>query len=886
MADAAVTFLLKNVSQLLISYADLISGAEDELQHLKNELDLLKAFLRAAANKPKKEESFREMERQIKEVVYDVEDTIDSCLTQAAASKGKNILRRGLNPKRVSLAKEVKSLREDKVKPMFDRAKMDFANMQIGDGSGTSLEEHRTIVKKVPSIRQESVVGFEDEEVTIINHLMEEREELDVISIIGMPGLGKTTLALKIYHNQKIQYEFPTRIWVYVSQEFNKKDLFLNILKEFTSKDMSSLSDDDLAQTVRASLGNRKFLLVMDDVWTAEAWDTIRDALPNSHGKGKVLITSRLREVAMHANPTRGYHYLRFLRDDESWELLQLKVFGKLQECPQELIGIGKYITKKCDGLPLAIVMMGGILVDQFSTTQSISAIIKAWEEVSENMSMYLRDDYLSYIVALSYNKLRDDLRDCFLYLGVFPEDYEIPAWTLTLLWIAEGFIQPKRGQSLEETAEENLKDLINRNLVMVDEVRLDGKVKTCRIHDMVRDFCIAVAGRNENLFQEIRKYNEGIFEPALQKHRRLCIHSNVWDFFSSEPYVPRVRSFLCFSKDELILLPEDISKIPGAFELLRVLDLKSIRFTRFPLELTQLIHLRYIALSSDFKVLPEAVSSLWNTQTLIIHTSSRTLVVKADIWKMIQLRHVKTNASMILLKKPANNGGKNLQTLANISPESCTIDVFDQTPYLKKLGIRGRLATLLDGKVGSRKLDSLGKLRDLENLKLLNDVYTITPSEGRLPRLPLSDEFPPKLRSLTLSGTYLNWEQMYVLGMLGNLEVLKLKENAFVGECWEVMDGGFRFLEVLQIGYTNLVSWKASGHNFPSLRCLMLRNCEELEALPEGLATVPSLQVIDLHRPSKTAAASARKIQQEILALREKSRSSGFKLSIFPPDE
>ncbi|GFP93210.1 putative late blight resistance protein homolog r1a-6 [Phtheirospermum japonicum] len=890
MADASVTLLLENLSKLLTSHADLISGAEDELRRLINDLVSLKDFLEDATKKAEKDERFRKTEREIKEVVHDAEDTIDACLTNLTAAKdNKNILRRrrlrDLNPTPpVNLAQEVKSIREDKLKPVLDKVlSMDFADMQIGDELGTRQWPK---VQKVSSIRPNNIVGFEDEEATLLYYLREEKEELDIVTVFGMAGVGKTTLALKVYHNDEIQYTFPIRIWVYVSQSFNRKTLFLNILQEFTSKDMSTQSDHDLALAVRACLQEKKFLLVLDDVWTVEAWDAIRDALPESNGRSRVLVTSRSVKVATHANPYRPPHRVRFLTEDEGWELLRLKVLGNSHQWPQDLEENGKHLTQQCNGLPILILMIAGILVDQLSKSPALDSIVKTMKQLTKSLNAYTlgKSDIFSSILALCYDRLRDELRDCFLYLGVFPEDYEIPAWTLTQLWIAEGFIQPKEGRSLEETAVEYLNDLVHKNLVMVNKVKADGEIKSCRIHDTVRDFCIAKAEREEKLFQELTRVDrDGGFGPHLQNHRRLCIHFNVLDFFSTEPYVPRVRSFLTFSKEELALQTEDIPKIPAAFELIRVLHAKSIRFRIFPLQLAQLVHLKYIVLSSDFKVLPEAVSGLRNTQTLIIQTSSRTLVVKADIWKMIQLRHVKTNASIILPRQPEDDEGKNLQTLANISPENCTIGLFEQTPYLKKLGIRGRLST--------SKLESLGKLNGLENLKLLNDVHTVSPSEGRLPSLPPPDKFPPKLRILTLSATFLSWEQMSVLGNLENLEVLKLKDKAFVGECWEVVaDGGFRLLQFLLIEYTDLVTWKLAlsyDDHFPRLQRLTLRNCEELQALPDELANMRNLKAMDLYRTSTTAADSARKIRDKKTAkFWDEISDRDFKLSIFPPYE
>ncbi|KAL0302742.1 UNVERIFIED_CONTAM: putative late blight resistance proteinR1B-12 [Sesamum angustifolium] len=374
----------------------------------------------------------------------------------------------------------------------------------------------------------------------------------------------------------------------------------------------------------------------------------------------------------------------------------------------------------------------------------------------------------------------------------------------------------------------------------MTDKVSTTGKIKTCRVHDTIRDFCLHEAYKYH--FQEVRGYGGELVGDSisdLQRKRHISIDFKiVMDFISSQPYGPRVRSILCSSREEIILLPADVSVIADAFKLTRVLDVRSIRFTRFPFYLTQLVHLRYM----------EDGSSKASGNQCISHLMQG--------WRRWQWRrnpntsqHITSKLHRRLIRKAIN---------------------------LKKLGIRGQLTMLLDDKGGSTPFDNLGKLQQLEKLKLLNDLH-IHPKEAKLVGLPPPHKFPPKLISVTLSYTLLGWEQMAVLGVLENLKVLKLKNDAFTGERWEAADGGFRQLEVLQIEYTDLVLWEASSHHFPKLRHLRLRNCEELKALPFGLADVSSLQVIDLHRTTELAAASAREIQQET-----DTKGRRLKLSIF----
>ncbi|KAL8457119.1 hypothetical protein ACS0TY_034278 [Phlomoides rotata] len=894
MADAAVEFLLENLQQLLLYHTSLISNAKEQVEKLDNDLRLFKAFLRDSTKKRRKDEGLRELVRQIRDVVYEAEDIIDAFVTQAAESKSKNYFLRAFQTpaKLLTIAKEVEKIGA-KVRGIYgDKGKFDFASLGVGDGGDPDDEP------EAPIVRQENIVGFEDEAARLLGYLTEETQQLDVISIIGMPGLGKTTLAGKIFRDPEIQYEFPTRIWVYISQEFTKKDVFLNILREFTrlSEDMYKKTDQELAQLIVDHLQKGKFLIVMDDVWTAEDWDKLQIALPKSNRMGKVLITSRNEDVARHANLHRVPHKLRFLTQDESWLLLRYEVFGNPDKCPSDLEVLGKLIAQRCDGLPLALVVIGGILVKKASASNEMIAKKRAWEKVSESVGTYMKQDpqeRMERIISLSYYKLPFHLRACFLYFGMFPEDFEIPVWKLIRMWIAEGFIQQKNsGISLEETAESYLEDLISRNLVRVDKTKPDGKVKTCRIHDMLRDFCKLEGGNErENFLQEMKKNSEGVFEPRVGEvntYRRLCIHSNVSNFFGLKPYGPRVRSFVCYSKEDINLQAENCSAIPAAFKLLRVLDVKPIKLTKIPSDLYHLVHLRYITLSFNLGILPAAFSKLWNVQTLIIDTTSRTLDIKADIWKLIQLRYLKTNASATLPKATkSSKEGEKLQTLGTISPQNCTEEVFDRARNLKKLGIRGRLSLLLDGKTGS--FDSLGRLSYLEKLKLINDVFPSPPSEGQLRGLPPAYKFPPKLRSLTLADTFLDWNHMSVLGLLQNLEVLKLKDKAFMGRIWEATDGGFRNLEVLEIGRTDLVVWKASVHHFPRLRQLELQNCEELQEVPTGLAGIPSLQLLIVHR-CKFAAASAKKIPEARLKKQggeeQTIKFNELKLSIFPPDE
>ncbi|KVH88773.1 disease resistance protein RPP13-like [Cynara cardunculus var. scolymus] len=872
MADAAVEFLLGNLKQLLVYNAHLISSVKDQVDSLCNDLRLLAAFVKDTTESRSKHAVVKELVRRIRIEVYKAEDIVDMYVVHASVQKSRTSLEKAFHitdyPLKLrTVGKEIHDIRR-RVKEIYDNKMFGYE----------ALGRRESVTRSPPAVEEDNVVGFDKEAEKMVGWLKAEMEELDVISVVGMGGLGKTTLVKKVYNDPSIQYEFFIRSWVYVSQVYSRREVFLKILHDVTreNKDTSEWSVNTIADELRIKLQDGRYLIVLDDVWTKQAWDDLKMVFPNTKNGSRILLTSRNKHVALHANTNRPPYQLRFLTPDESWELLGKKVFPRGSHRPKELEDLGKQIARKCYGLPLALVVIAGILRKKDKTRSW-------WEKVEEKVNTYvaMEPEQCMDVLALSYNHLPYDLKACFLYFGVFPEDFEIPVRKLIHIWVAEGFIQRIGDASAEEMAEENLQDLVDRNLVLVEKRRANGGIKTCRIHDMLHDLCVKQA-EEEDFFKEIKGLEPSSYIKSVSPtvFRRLCVHTRVSDYVSSKPDSPHVRSFLCYAKEETVLAPDLITYFPGSFRLLRVLDVRPISFPRFPS--IQLVHLRYIALLGTFKVLPAAISNLWNLQTLIVETTFRNIEVQADLWKLLQLRHVYTSAASDLptpssksrkgVKDPLVN--ENLRTMSKVSPNTCTDVIFARTPNLQKLGVRGNLMSLMEEKKGSCKFDNIAKLTHLETLKLLNDTYPISPLDGKLHGLPGWYKFPPKLKKLTLSDTMLNWEHMSVLGKLPSLEVLKLGDNAFVGECWETPDGSFVRLRVLEIGKTDLAIWKAADDQFPQLQRLSLKHCEQLVEVPWGLGGITTLEVVELSWTSHSAVASAHRIQKN------------FKLVIFPPDQ
>ncbi|XP_027082438.1 putative late blight resistance protein homolog R1C-3 [Coffea arabica] len=325
----------------------------------------------------------------------------------------------------------------------------------------------------------EAVVGLNEEVEAIINQLKGGSMQLDMLSIVGMPGIGKTTLAQKVYHDPSVTSHFHVRAWCCISQTYNKQDLLSKILACIDQKaQFSKVKENVLAERIRKNLKGKKYLIFLDDVWDIEAWHTLKISFPDDKNGSRILLTSRDHEI------TGNRHVVQLLTDEESWELLQTKVANAREEgYPPELNVLGRKIARNCKGLPLSIVIISGIL----------AALDQAgWEEVLITLSSNIvcDTDQCKSILELSYIHLPDHLKRCLLYFGAFREDQAIPAQRLKWLWIAEGFVQKNEPKSPEEIAEGYIMALIKRSLVTVGKQRSLGGVKTCHIHDLLHVFC------------------------------------------------------------------------------------------------------------------------------------------------------------------------------------------------------------------------------------------------------------------------------------------------------------------------------------------------------------------------------------------------------------
>ncbi|KAL3510696.1 hypothetical protein ACH5RR_030097 [Cinchona calisaya] len=857
----AITFFYEVASEITILYQDLRS---------------LLNFLDDSSDKFQD----HELLKCIKDVAYRARDLVEESLVDNQVESARTYLICTVSGISNRLAIKKSSL-ERVVKNSFDGKK------GIRRGLVHALQEVQSIKRKTTDIDDKSLrlqgssrrvaildpnseaimVGLDDEVISVLEVLTRLPSGLETVTVLGMGGIGKTTLARKAFNHPYTVYHFYCRAWITVSQVYQVRDLLLSLLSSLAQSidKMVEKSNAQLAEVVYRSLKGKRYLIVMDDMWSIDAWKDVKRCFPDDKNGSRIVVTSRSMELSMKVNPKKPPHCMNLLNTEQSWELLSKLIFG-MASCPPELVAIGKQIAKRCRGLPLAIVVIAGVL----------SRVIRTydyWNDIAEKVSSIVSTDpeQCLDILALSYNYLPHHLKACFLYMGVFPEDCEIEVSKLINLWVAEGFLDSESSKDLEQLAENYLEDLIGRNLVLIEKKHFGGKVKTCRVHDFLREICLKEAHK-ENFMHVIQRKSAKGVQAGMRNQRRLSFHLDPYSDVPATPEIPHISSFLCFTLGTDIV--PDVLFFQLGFKLLRVLDIFFLHFDYFPVQILILIHLRYLALNVTYE-LPASASRLRNLQTLVIHGpwpcresgSSPTLLL--EYWSMPSLRHLHTtvashlkNLSTVQENLPIPFASDNLQTLSTIRFSSCTKEVFTVMPHLKKLGI----CETNEDYTTDRSSDLLNHLVYLQELETLECSFHTQNRETRqilgLAALPLT------LRNLSLSWSYLPWEDITSIAILPNLEVLKLKHYAFQGPKWEPTEGGFRSLKHLLIENTDITHWEATVHHFPCLQHLILKSCKHLEEMPFGVDEIGTLQRLEVHFCSEPTEISAKEIQEQVEGL------------------
>ncbi|CAN4109507.1 unnamed protein product [Withania somnifera] len=829
-----VEFLLNNLKEFQVCYSNEFDFVNDHLQRIQDELESVQLFLKdVAEERHNKQDRLQDCTILLIGKAYEVEYVVDACVSKEVPDW---CLERWL----MDIIEEIIRIKTEIMHIQKKKMLNDI----------TATVHASTQLATTPMVNQE-IVGFEDVIGTLKEMLIRGTRELDVVSIVGMPGLGKTTLANKLYFDEFVKSHFDIRAQCCVSQVYTRKELLLVILRDAIG-DIPDFgrppSDSEVADRLRKVLLPKRYLILIDDVWETTAWDDLRSCFYDANNGSRIILTTREHEVAIYAKSVSDPLQLRMFKEEESWKLLEKKVFGEENFSPY-LTQVGLEIAKKCGRLPLSVVLVAGILAKTEKNEQ-------CWRQVAAELGPHIHSDS-NDIIEKSYQRLPYHLRLCFLYFGAFLEDEEINISKLTWLWISEGLVKSCKDENLEDTAERYLEDLIGRNVVTDIKRSSTDKVKTCRIHDLLLDFCKERASK-ENLLLWIKQNQNANPSSCIYSHKRLAqrrmsINGGKDNLEAWSSSCSLVGSVFYRNKKESVII-DLTSHFFRNFKLYKVLDLEFSCIYSIP---TELPYLRYFAATMTDDIVTSSISNITNLEMLILRSSGGSFSVPIALLKLVNLRHLQTYCETYFTS--------HWETLSSLSFSKAD----DMELILRKApNLRRMKCSLNDYSKSFPVLDFLTKLETIK-------IYSRRRPYGRDAYI-----FPSNLKKLTLCYAKLGGPDESNIAMLPNLKVLKVKFIEFYNKEWNVInENSFAQLKVLKIVDCYwLNKWNVSDDAFPCLERLVLHNCKHLEEIPSHFEDKPSLKSIEVKSCKESAVKSVVDIQE---AQVDYMQNYGFKVFI-----
>ncbi|KRH56222.1 hypothetical protein GLYMA_06G311100v4 [Glycine max] len=890
MAETAVSFALERVFQILTEETNLLRGTHKDFLGIRDELESIQAFLkdadRRAADEANTKAGIRTWVKQVREASFRIEDVIDEYLRVihgvqhlgCGASICKITSLISTVTSRHQIATEIQDIKVSLslIKERSERYKFQVSQEQQSSSNTEAIEGSRWHDSRMRSlfIEETEIVGFEFPKDELVGWLLKGTKEPTVISVVGMGGLGKTTLAKHVFCSEKVKRHFDCRACITVSQSYTVKGLFIDMIKQFCKETKNPLpemlhemDEKSLISEVRQYLQHKKYLIFFDDVWHEDFCDQVELAMLNNNESSRIIITTRMMHVAEFFKKSFPVHILslQLLPPDKAWELFCKKAFRfELHgQCPALLEGMSDEIVRKCKGLPLAIVAIGGLLSTKSKT-------VFEWQKVNQNLNLELQRNAhltsITKILSLSYDDLPYYLKPCILYFGIYPQDYSINHNRLTRQWIAEGFVQSDGRRTSEQIADEYLSELIYRSLVQVSTVGFEGKVKSCRVHDLLHEVIV----RKMKDLSFCHFVNEGDDESAtIGATRRLSIDTSSNNVLKSTNST-HIRAIHCFGKGEQ--LEPFMGQLFSKSRVMKVLNLEGTLLNYVPSNLGNLFHLRYINLkNTKVRILPNSVGKLQNLETLDIrNTLVHELPSEINMLKKLRYllafhRNYEADYSLlgsttgVLMKKGIQNL-TSLQNLCYVEADHGGIDLIQEMRFLRqlrKLGLR-----CVRREYGNAICAPVEEMKQLESLNItaiaqdeiidLNSISSLPQLrrlhlKARLEKMPnwiSTLEFLVKIR-LALSN--LKDDPLRSLEKLPSLLKVSIWDNAYDGQILHFRSGGFRKLKELYLARLDRVnSVLIDKGSLLSLENFIICKIPHLKKLPSGIEALDNLKVID----------------------------------------
>ncbi|XP_043694569.1 disease resistance protein RPM1 [Telopea speciosissima] len=868
VAQPVVQVLLEKIFLFLETEGALVVGAREEFKAISDELESMKSFLRDADRRSETEEEVQTWVAQVRDAAYSVEDIIDEFMYRVDRHFSGGNLSGYVNqivkfPKNVWVKHQMASkLEEIKANITGIKERHQRYHFHSEKEEGVRMRPHG----ESPLSAEDDVVGMEGYEKTLLDWLLQPRQR-SLLSVLGMGGSGKTTIVAKVYNNKTVKKYFQCSAWVTISQKFQVENLFKRMIKEFYKAaknliptDMNKMDYDDLVETIRDCLRQKRYLIVLEDVWNLDLglWRRIKAAiLPFTSNGSAILLTTRNEDVARFSfGVPKCILCIDPLPENKAWDLFCRRAFLS-RHCPQQLEPTARDLVNGCRGLPLTIVVMGNLLSSKDKTELE-------WKKVCQNPNWELsnnpRLEWCKGILLLSYHDLTYHLKLCFQYCCVFPEDYLIKRKRLIRLWIAEGFVEKIEGKTLEEVADTYLEELVCRSMLEVVTKNHFGRAKRVRLHDLLREVGLSISKRQKFCVLCDRGGED------MDKARRLAIHK-CDEKISPHFDMLKLRSLFVFDTETTML--SQSYELPKKLKFLRVLELQGIPIAILPNEIAKLFSLRYLNLrGTRIKKAPKALGKLRNLQTLDVcdtevkelpksveHLQNlRNLIMyhydlkQSDFFDFVQGTRVPFDIRKL----------ESLQVLASIEADDDMIKQLGNMTQLRRIGIT---------KVRSTQVQQL--CVTIKNLHLLRSLFLMASDEHEVLQMDDLKCPPPNLARLTLVGKlksvpswfgslndltflFLKYSQLREnplnqIHALTNLRRLTLS-NAYEGTLLHFQPKWFPMLKMLRLwNLSQLNEVRIENGAMPDIEELWMSGCCKLLMLPQGIEYLCKLKELTL---------------------------------------